>query len=140
MSIVDAFLVPKVTRCPAPMDDGSDTSLVCHKHDEIGRGIVLVWSAVSTLVSSLAGVVMSWANEVGYANLDVDILASNVAQLNSIPRIMGYWTILAVIILLGLWVLSILLVCSRKFTSIPEYVVLGAAMPITVISMIEPLF
>ena len=138
----DLFVVPTITRCPAaPAENSGLPRTVCHQHVEVQRTTILVWTAISTFVSLIAGLVLTWIHDNGYSTLlDKDTLVQIVNELLSVRDFLGYFTWVGLVVFLAIWAIATLLVCTRQFITIREYVLLGMAMPISVMSFLSPLF
>ena len=60
----DLFVVPRTTRCPAALEESSDLSqTVCHQHIKVQRITILIWTAVSTFLSLIVGLVLTWIHD-----------------------------------------------------------------------------
>ena len=77
--LADIFLVPKTTHCPAAQHAGPVA--VCHKHVEVHRLAILVWSGTSTLVGFFVGVILSWTRDSGYSALFCSKALTSLSEL-----------------------------------------------------------
>lgn len=137
MSPSDFFHVPKPYRCAAVSQSPDE---VCHRHPTMERSNILFWSAVSTLIGFIVGILISWFNDIGYDSLNFVMLMPAINQLNKIPVFIGWgWMIVIFVLSVFLWSLATLLVCTRKFTSIGQYVLLGIATPASLLSAVSPI-
>lgn len=110
----------------------------CHVHEELPRTSILFWVAITTFCSFFVFLfsLMSESSNDGTLRAIEETL--------KLPQRIDHdisWVILALIslIIFFAWLVFILFVCRRRFTSITEYVVLAISTPAATLTFLRPL-
>ena len=123
---------------PSTMPASQNGHQVCHRHAEIPQSRILLWSALSLLAGFFLGLFLFWAN---YA---VELEGKNkwshlATQVDNFMSNTGYFPWFLLALLLMLWAVSTVVICSRKFASITDYVIVAVAVPVTGLSSASPI-
>ncbi len=134
--------LPKLFGMHRPNNCPHSNHQVCHLHEEVDRHIILFWSGVSVLFGGVVGAIIAWSSYSpnGYKSLlSLEQLEQLRIGLSKFGEIGDMGVVIGVLIIVAFWGLAVLFVCTRRFTSLFEYVVLALTAPAAVISVIPPL-
>lgn len=109
----------------------------CHIHDEVPQSIILFWASITTFCSYVIFLfsLMPRTKESGTYDALVEMLTVPQEIVNSTGSLV---LVLISLVVFFSWMLFVLFVCRRRFTSLMEYVVISISTPAATFTFIRP--